>query len=367
MQARDYRLQNEADIASPQLIYYSAIIRENTRKAIDLAGSAGRLWPHIKTHKMAEMIHMQREMGIDRFKCATVAELALAARCGASHALMAYPLVGPNIEKFLGVAAACPATRFYAIVDSPEGFSMLEAACAARGIAVDWLADVDMGMHRTGLPLDEVAAFCRARRGSAWLRFQGLHCYDGHIGQRDLAERRAAAAPAAQAVRGIRAALSADGIEAPIIILGGSPSFPCHAGEEDVYLSPGTVFVWDWGYLNKCPDLPFVPGAAILARVISRPAPDRFTLDLGYKAISADPKGARGLLLDLPEAEPLFQSEEHWVWKMPQGQDAAPPAVGSVLYVIPTHICPTTALYPYVLIAEGGRITGRWVVAARDR
>ena len=187
------------------------------------------------------------------------AELALAARFRLQATPMAYPLVGPNIE--LLDAGSLPGDAFMPLSTAQSGFPCW-TACAARGIAVDW-ADVDMGMHRTGLPLDEVAAFCRARRGSAWLRFQGMHCYDGHIGQRDLAERRAAAAPAAQAVRGIRAALSADGIEAPIIILGGSPSFPCHAGEEDVYLSPGTVFVWDWGYLNKCPDLPFVPGAAI--------------------------------------------------------------------------------------------------------
>ena len=40
---------------------------------------------------------------------------------------------------------------------------------------------------------------------------------------------------------------------------------------------------------------------------------------------------------------------------------------GEVVYALPGHICPTVALHKEALIAEGGRITGRWQVAARDR
>ena len=67
---------------------------------IDIAGGAARLWPHIKTHKMAEVVQMQIEAGIDRFKCATIAEAEMAAKAGAKHLTLAYPLVGPNIKRF---------------------------------------------------------------------------------------------------------------------------------------------------------------------------------------------------------------------------------------------------------------------------
>ena len=50
---------------------------------IDIAGGTARLWPHIKTHKMAEVVQMQIEAGIDRFKCATIAEAEMAAKAGA--------------------------------------------------------------------------------------------------------------------------------------------------------------------------------------------------------------------------------------------------------------------------------------------
>ena len=92
-----YTFEGQQDIVSPQLVYYPAIIRENIRKMIDIAGGAARLWPHIKTHKMAEVVQMQIEAGIDRFKCATIAEAEMAAKAGAKHLTLAYPLVGPNI------------------------------------------------------------------------------------------------------------------------------------------------------------------------------------------------------------------------------------------------------------------------------
>ena len=55
-----YTFEGQQDIVSPQLVYYPAIIRENIRKMIDIAGGAARLWPHIKTHKMAEVVQMHR-------------------------------------------------------------------------------------------------------------------------------------------------------------------------------------------------------------------------------------------------------------------------------------------------------------------
>ena len=48
MQAEQYRIENENEILSPALIYYADKIRENTRRTIEIAGGAARLWPHVK-------------------------------------------------------------------------------------------------------------------------------------------------------------------------------------------------------------------------------------------------------------------------------------------------------------------------------
>jgi len=109
--------------------------------------------------------------------------------------------------------------------------------------------------------------------------------------------------------------------------------------------------------------LDFTPGAAILSRVVSHPKDGFFTLDTGSKAIATDPAD-RGIIADLPDAKLVSQSEEHWVWTL-EGKE--PPPIGKVLYILPTHICPTSALYPGVVVVKNGKRIDYWEVAARNR
>ena len=71
---KTYHFQGEEMVPSPALIYYRDGIEKNINHAIAMAGGADRLWPHVKSHKMAEVVKMQVEMGIKRFKCATIVE-----------------------------------------------------------------------------------------------------------------------------------------------------------------------------------------------------------------------------------------------------------------------------------------------------
>lgn len=361
-----YRFAEETSVSTPALVYYPDLIRRNTKAAFALVGGPERLWPHVKTHKMQALVEMQMDLGIQRFKCATLAETAMVAACGAAHVLLAYPLVGPDTAHFAALTQQYPQTQFYALIDSPEGLRDLDAAAADHDLTLTWLCDVNVGMDRTGVPLSEVATFCReAVRSAPHLRLAGLHCYDGHIHGGTAETRLAAVTEQTAAVDRIREELRAEGIETPIVITGGSPTFVAHSTYPDRFVSPGTVFVWDWGYWAEMPELPFVPAGILLTRVVSHPAPGVFTIDLGYKAIASESAPERGLILELPGAHTLFQSEEHWTLQSPDG--VALPPVGTVLHVIPKHICPTTALHRSVLDVVDGRITGRSLVTARDR
>ena len=93
-----------------------------------------------------------------------------------------------------------------------------------------------------------------------------------------------------------------------------------------------------------------------------------FTLDLGYKGIAADPPGEKGILLGIPYAKAVYQNEEHWVWKMKEGYEKKRPEIGKVLYIIPAHICPTTALYDKILLLWRETCKKEWIeVTARNR
>jgi D-serine deaminase-like pyridoxal phosphate-dependent protein len=247
-----------------------------------------------------------------------------------------------------------------------EQLSLLGAAAAAAGLTIPLLVDVNCGMNRTGVPLEEAALkdFCREASRISGLKLEGFHCYDGNLGIKDPAEREAAVAAETKKLLAARMALRSAGQNLAALVMGGTPTFPFHARNSEAFLSPGTLFIQDHGYAAKYKDLAFTPGAALLSRVISRPARDLFTLDLGYKAISADQEGERGIIAGMPEAKPEAHSEEHWVFRVEGGRC---PAIGSVLYVIPTHICSTTVLYPGVYVARGGRLANYWETTARDR
>lgn len=360
-----YEVVGLEELPSPSLIYFLDIIAENTRKAIEMAGSAARLWPHVKSHKMREMVILQREMGIERFKCATLVEAEMVASCGDAHVLLAYPLVGPNIAGYLALCAAYPACSFYAIGDDAGALGALSAAAVQAGLSVRVLVDLNLGMNRTGIAPQAAEALCRHVHALPGLELAGLHAYDGDRHESVLAERELAARPGREAVKRLRQALLASGLPCPCVVMGGTPTFPIHAAEEDVFLSPGTVFTSDWGYCQSYPDLSFRPGAALLARVVSRPSADLFTLDVGTKAIACEMAGARGIILGLEDAAPVSHNEEHWVFRAPETRSV--PNIGDLLLIFPTHICPTNALHEQAYVVAGGQVVDTWPVAARGR
>ncbi|MCL2479492.1 MAG: alanine racemase, partial [Treponema sp.] len=255
--------------------------------------------------------------------------------------------------------------QFYAIGDNYDSLRSLSDQACPMQMNVNVLIDTDLGMHRTGVDFDSLLNLYEHVTGLKGIILKGLHCYDGHCHQSDFNERRAVVEENDKKVLLIRESLRRKGLKCEILVMGGTPTFPCRTGKPDLYLSPGTLFINDWGYYSSFPDLAFTPGAAVFTRVVSHQGSNTFTIDLGHKGIGADPAGARGIIAGLEEAKPILQSEEHWVFSLPSG--AKVPAIGSVHYVIPTHICPTTALYPEVQVASGGRITERWKVDARNR
>lgn len=364
MRAAVYDLQRTDAIVSPQLIYYKDQLLENTKEIIRIAGGVDRLWPHVKTHKCPDVIRMQIGMGITRFKCATIAEAEMVAMCEASDVVLAYPQVGPTVPRFLRLIAAFPRTRFWAIGDDFGQLQRLSEGALAQGITVRTLVDLDVGMHRTGVPMEQGVDFYARCAGLKGLHMQGFHCYDGHVHQDDLTERQAVVDAIVGRVATIKESLIHKGLECPIWIMAGSPSFPCYVRHKGFHLSPGTAFLWDYGYGSHFRDIDLVPAAAVLTRVVSHPGPGLFTLDLGNKGLAADPGEMRGVIVGLEHAESLGQNEEHWRFRLPENEV---PAIGTVLYVIPTHICPTSALYPWVFVAEKGEVVNRWEITARVR
>ncbi len=78
---------------------------------VEMAGGTEFLRPHIKTHKMAEIVKMQMAQGIQKFKCATIAEAELLALCGAKDILLAMQAVGANRSRFFKLMESYPKSK----------------------------------------------------------------------------------------------------------------------------------------------------------------------------------------------------------------------------------------------------------------
>src|SRR5436309_13711120 len=218
-----FQVANTADIPSPALLVYPDRIQENIRRMIAIAGTVESLRPHMKTHKMPEVIRMQVEQGITRFKCATIAEAEMTAAAGAEDVLLAYQPVGPNVDRFLELVARFPSVRFSCVVDNPGSVGDLSDAAARSSTRLEVLVDLDVGQHRTGIaPSSHAFDLYRLIAALPALAPGGLHAYDGHIHDPDLAARSVACESAFAPVEVLRRKLEWEGLSVPRVVAGGT-------------------------------------------------------------------------------------------------------------------------------------------------
>ncbi len=360
-----FKINNPEDVPSPALLVYPDRIEKNLHRMMGMAGRVERLRPHIKTHKTPELVRLQTERGITKFKCSTIAEAEMAASAGAEDILLAYQLVGPNVSRFINLTHYFGGVRFSCIADNAEAVRELASVAESTSKQIEVLLDIDVGQHRTGIQPDTGAfELYRLIAASLSLKSGGLHAYDGHISDSDVEQRTAACEAAFAPVEVLRCKLEREGLSVPRVVAGGTPTFPMHARRDGVECSPGTCIFWDAGYARKLPDLDFLPAAVLFTRVVSKPTPTRVCLDLGHKAVASEMPHPRVIFLNLDDATPVVHSEEHLVIETPHADSLA---IGDCLYGIPWHICPTVALHSELIVVRNARAEERWKVVARDR
>ncbi len=356
--------KNAAHLISPALLFYPDRIRENIEQMIRISGDPKRLWTHVKTHKNEQIIGMQLEAGIEKFKCSTLSEAELLGRCGVKEALLAMQPTSIHLETFLMLIQKYPNTGFSTLVDNNDTLSMISDQARASGRTMRLWMDVNNGMNRTGiLPGDEAVSLFEKMSSDPWIECMGIHVYDGHIHDPELERRAQRCLEAMRPVLEMRDELLSRGLEIKTIIAGGSPTFALHAENKDLDLSPGTTLLWDAGYGNKFPDLPFKPAAALLSRIVSKPSPGLLCTDLGHKSVASEMGFPRVEFLNLESCDQISQSEEHLVLKCPNWEKLH---IGNVLFALPVHICPTVAKFDKAFIVVDNEFAGSWPVSARD-
>lgn len=359
-----YQLHNVERIDSPALLVYPDRVQENINLVIDMAGDAGRLRPHVKTHKITEVCRMMLLSGITKFKCATIAEAEMLAIAGAPDVLLAYQPVGPKIARLLELQKAYPKTRFSCLVDHEVSANNMNSACEETDTTLHVYIDLNVGMNRTGILPKDAKALAENLLNLHALRLDGIHAYDGHIHDKDLEVRRKEALLSYSTSKQTLEELQPLFTDPLTLVIGGTPAFSIHIERQDCECSPGTFVFWDWGYSRMIEELPCRFAALVLTRVISVIDKHHICVDLGYKAVAAESPLPRVHFLNAPSALPVAHSEEHLVLEVADSEEFP---IGTPLYGVPVHICPTVALYDKAHIISGNQYQESWDVIARKR
>ena len=361
-----YKIKDIEKLDTPALVIYLGRVKENIRILKSMIGDVSRLRPHVKTHKSKEVTLLMLEAGISKFKCATIAEAEMLGMSGAPDVLLAYQPVGPKLLRFIELIKIYPGTKYSCLTDNLIIAKQISDEAIKNEINIAVYIDLNIGQDRTGIsPRDKALQLYTDCVQLSGITIAGLHAYDGHIHDADLAVRTKKCDDAFEPLKKLQQDIKQQGYPQPVIVAGGSPTFPIHAKREDVECSPGTFVYWDRGYSLMCPEQSFLTAALVVSRVVSLPGATRLCLDLGHKSISAENElTKRVFFLNAPELVFISHSEEHLVVDAGEGHHYK---VGDVLYGLPYHICPTIALYGRAITIGGYNISGEWRNIARDR
>lgn len=366
------------DLRTPAVLVEQSRVERNLDRMQAAADARGmRLRPHAKTHKSVELARLQIGRGAAGICCAKLGEAEVFADAGIEDIRLPYPLNPANAERVL---ALLDRTRLSFIVDHLDVARGWSRAVHAAGREVDVLVKVDVGFHRCGIDPDaaNAKAFVTRVADMPGLRFRGLLSHAGHgYAAASEAEVEAVAATEARLLRDLAAIVGGDGVLVEEISVGATPTARYSLQQEGITeLRPGNYIYYDRTQVGLGAAAWSDCALTVLARVVSRPAPDRIVLDCGSKTLTNDlargfgnaaGHGAvlRAIDADVPDDGLLVErlSEEHAVVKALAGDSPLRP--GDLVRIVPNHSCVVSNLMDTVWVVDGADVVDQLEVSAR--
>jgi D-serine deaminase-like pyridoxal phosphate-dependent protein len=360
-----------AALSTPAIVIDAEVTRRNLRRMADYTRGHGlHLRPHTKTHKSRTIGRMQRELGAIGLTVAKPGEAAVMADV-CDDVLLAYPAV--DTARAAQLAELARRIKVTIALDSTTAADVMSDAATAAGTTVGVLADIDVGLHRTGVQTPQAAlALAQHVAQKPGLRLEGLMFYPGHVG--------GTAADQLPVLAGIDATLgetlalwSRSGLEARIVSGGSTPAaYQSHHVKRLTEIRPGTYVFNDMNCVHGGFGITLDDCAArVVCTVMSDAVPGQIVIDAGSKTLAADrcgpaPDSGHGCVVELPGAKITRLSEEHGQVDV-RNCGGRIPKVGERVTVIPNHICPCINLQDRIYWREPGQEPRALDVDARGR
>jgi D-serine deaminase-like pyridoxal phosphate-dependent protein len=370
-----------SQLRTPCVLVDTARVERNLERLQSAVNGRGlRLRPHAKTHKSVELAKRQIAGGAIGICCAKLGEAEVFAAAGIDDIRLPYPLNPVNAERVLELLDQ---TRLSFIVDHMAVARGWSDAMQRAGRSVDVLVKVDVGFHRCGIdPESNGAADLVARIAELpGLNFRGLLSHAGHgYGATTEAQVREIAEAEAGTMTALADAVRAKGVEVEEISVGATPTVRYSVDQKGLTeLRPGNYIYFDRTQVSL--------GAAswddcaltVLARVVTKPAPDRIIVDSGSKTLTNDlargfaPAPGYGAVLrstggvQSPDETLVVErlSEEHANVRVTSGAHALEP--GDLVRIVPNHSCVVSNLVDSAWLVDGEQVLERLDISARGR
>ena len=320
------------------------------------------LWPHAKTHKSPEIGRRQLELGAAGLTVAKTGEAQVFQEAGAPRILVHYPpFGGAKWERLADIAAS--GVELTVAVDSSAPAEGLARVFDRRGLSVELLVELDVGMQRTGQSTVAGAVEVASRLAELpAVEVAGISCYPGHYRRGD-PDGTAKLQAVDDLLHEARDAFDRAGLRRDRISGGSTPTRHLTHTTCVNELRAGTYALLDRNEADdeRC-------ALWIETSVISAAVPGQVVVDGGSKTFTSDPSpdGGHGSVVGLPGAMFTRVNEEHGYIDVSSLDER--PRVGDHLQIVPNHACGCINLHDGVLAAREGvvdhviRIAGRGLV-----
>ncbi len=310
--------------------------------------------PHIKTHKIPAIAHLQVAAGAVGIACQKIGEAEVMAAAGLRDILLPFNILGPaKLERLMELARQ---VRLAVTADSEVVVRGLSDAAYRAGLELTVLVECDTGFKRVGVQSPEAALdLARQITRLSGLRFGGLMTYPNS---------EAAGKFFSRCLELFREA----GMPVPEVSGGGTPvMWQAHTVPGLTEHRAGTYVYNDRAIVRSGAATWEQCAMRIWATVVSRPTPGRAILDAGSKTLTSDLLGFEdyGFVVEYPKARLHGLSEEHGHLDVSECEKR--PEVGERVSIIPNHTCVVSNLHDVMVVVRRGQVEGEWPVAARGK
>jgi D-serine deaminase-like pyridoxal phosphate-dependent protein len=347
-----------AEFGTPAVVVDLDRVAANIARVQSVCQKAGvALRPHIKTHKIPALAHMQIAAGARGITCQKLGEAEVMAAAGIRDILVSYNLIGAarsgRLARFLREH------DLIAALDNTVTLDAYEKAAVEAGRKLSVVIECDTGRKRAGVETPrEALALAERIKVSPHLTFRGLLFYPTEISW-----------PETQTFHDeVTKGLAGFGLRPDIVSTGGTPNLRNVGRLAGATEHRAGTYIFNDRMQVAC-------GAAALddcaltvyASVVSRAGPERGILDSGSKTLTADTGGLDGfgMILEHPEARIKGFAEEHGFLDLAACHKR--PSVGDVVRVVPNHVCVVVNMVDQLIAVRGGEIVDVYPVAARGR